>query len=433
MRSLLVALTTFALLACTGGEPPPPAPDCRVGAYRLDDGRTLDLAPTLSESVRWRLMDGTTGSAPAREGAHRTTDGWTGQPGPHTLELFGCDAGRIRFDGVDGARVALHATDTTFESDGVTLAGRLVMPPGAEAAPVIVLISGSETDSALQWTFRQRLYPAQGVGVFVYDKRGTGGSGGEYSEDVHLLARDAAAAAREARRLAGSRLGRLGYLGGSEGGTVAPIAQTLEPADFVVVEYGLAISPMHIDRDLIVEDLRAAGYGPEVQAEGAAFGEAIAVLVASDYREGWDEFIALRNRYRREDWFQHVEGDYADAFAKTPPWLGRVIFPVMDWASGAQVDWDYDPMAVLRSIDAPMLWIVAGADRTSPQHSTRARLVELQQEGRDIVILDFPHSDHGIMEYPEPNDGSQPPLRYSAGYLDAALDFALGRPGADAP
>ena len=427
------ALAAILLAACASRDPPPPEPDCRVGAYQLEDGRVLDLAPTESTNLRWRLMDGTTGSAPANEGQQATTEGWTARRGTHTLELFGCQTARIRFDGLEGVRVDLAVRDTTFESDGVRLAGRLVMPAGAAPAPVIVMIGGSETTSALAWQFRQRLYPAQGVGIFVYDKRGTGASEGRYSEDVRLLARDAAAAAREARRLAGARLARLGYLGGSEGGTVAPIAQTLEPAAFVIVEYGLAISPMHIDRDLIVEDLRAAGYGPDVQAKGEEFGEAIAVLVASDYREGWDDFIELRERYRREEWFQHVEGDYADAFAKTPPLIGRVAFPVMDWASGAQVDWDYDPMPVLRSIDAPMLWVVAGADTTSPQHTTRQRLVQLQQEGRDITILDFPNADHGILEYviaPELEGSPRLPLRYSDGYLAVALAFAQGRPPA---
>ena len=42
----------------------------------------------------------------------------------------------------------------------------------------VVLVHGAEHDSARKYYFLQRLFPAEGVGVFVYDKRGTGGSPG---------------------------------------------------------------------------------------------------------------------------------------------------------------------------------------------------------------------------------------------------------------
>jgi hypothetical protein len=61
------------------------------------------------------------------------------------------------------------------------------------------------------------MFPAQGIGAFVYDKRGTGLSGGTYTQDFDVLTNDAVAAAKEAKRLAGMRLGRIGYQGGSEG------------------------------------------------------------------------------------------------------------------------------------------------------------------------------------------------------------------------
>jgi hypothetical protein len=53
--------------------------------------------------------------------------------------------------------------------------------------------------------------PAEKVGVFVYDKRGTGGSDGKYTQDFDTLADDAVAAMRGSEANCGHTLrpGRL--------------------------------------------------------------------------------------------------------------------------------------------------------------------------------------------------------------------------------
>lgn len=79
--------------------------------------------------------------------------------------------------------------------------------------PIVVLLHGAEADSAVRSNSLQRRLPPAGVGAFVYDKRGTGSSTGEYTQDFQILARDAVAAMREARRLAGDRAARIGYQG----------------------------------------------------------------------------------------------------------------------------------------------------------------------------------------------------------------------------
>ena len=159
-----------------------------------------------------------------------------------------CAKGDISFNGINGHSIAFDVIETTFEGDSVKLVGRLVLPKSGGRTPIVVLIHGSEDDSARDWQPLQRLLPEEGVGAFVYDKRGTGGSGGKYTQDFSLLANDAVAAMREARRLAGARAGRIGYLGGSEGGWVAPMAATRATVDFVIVGYGLAFSVIDEDQ-----------------------------------------------------------------------------------------------------------------------------------------------------------------------------------------
>jgi cephalosporin-C deacetylase-like acetyl esterase len=100
----------------------------------------------------------------------------------------------------------------------VKLIGRLVLPEGSEKVPMVVLVHGSEHDSALDSYRLQRMFPAQGIGAFVYDKRGTGASGGTYTQDFDVLATDVIGAMNEAKRLAGPRLGRIGYQGAAKAG-----------------------------------------------------------------------------------------------------------------------------------------------------------------------------------------------------------------------
>ena len=54
------------------------------------------------------------------------------------------------------------------------------MPKGKGKVPIVVLRMVRNMIPR-QFYALQRMLPAQGVGAFVYDKRGTGGSGGSYS------------------------------------------------------------------------------------------------------------------------------------------------------------------------------------------------------------------------------------------------------------
>jgi alpha-beta hydrolase superfamily lysophospholipase len=112
---------------------------------------------------------------------------------------------------------------------------------------VVVLVHGSEHDSARDTYALQRLFPAEGIAAFVHDKRGTGASGGTYTQDFNVLADDAIAAMNDAKRLAGTRVQRFGYQGGSAGGWIVPLAANRAPVDFAIVSFGLAVTILEED------------------------------------------------------------------------------------------------------------------------------------------------------------------------------------------
>ncbi len=413
---------------------PPAAPaavadSCHVGAYRLTDGRVIDVGPAMNGGVRWRTMEGLTGrQTPQPDGSWKAAIGLTEKPDTPHASFGACGAGEIRFDGVAGRKVDLVVTETTFEgAGGIKLAGRLVMPAGTKAVPISVNVHGSENTSAVRNTWQQRAWPAQGVGWFVYDKRGTGASQGKYTQDFHVLSDDAAAAAREARRLAGKRVARLGFDGGSQAGWIIPLAATKVAVDYAVIRYGMAESPLGEDRAETLQDLAEKGWGPDVLAKAREVTDATGKVMASHFKGGWEELRAVKAKYMSEPWFKDLKGEFTGDFARFGEEAIKLVGPQRDTGT----TWEHDPLPVLRQLKTPILWILAGADREAPIEGTRAALATLMAEGRPITVLQFPDTDHGMVEFTQAPDGKRSNTRFTDGYHQAVLDFSRsGRLGA---
>ena len=234
-----------------------------------------------------------------------------------------------------------------------------------------------------------------------------------------MLANDAIAAMREAKRLAGARAGRIGYQGGSQGGWVAPLAAKIEAVDFVIVGFGLAVSPLEEDREAIALDMTRRGYGADVMAKAMEVADATAEILLSDFREGYDRLDAVRAKYAHEPWFKHVHGDITFALLEMSQAQLREKGPALLPHVPAQ----YDPMPVLRNLDVPQLWILAADDTEAPSAETVRRLRALAVAGKPIVTAVFPHTDHGIYEYETKADGTRVSTRNPDGYFTMMRDF----------
>lgn len=421
--STLLAAGILAFLACPAFAE---APDCRIGTYRLAKGGDVDVGPADGGRLRWRHKDGTSGALTRSGGDWWTsTLGWTGRPDGKRMK-FDCSRDTIRFAGTPGKRIAFDTVETRFQGAGVALAGRLVMPKGEGKVPIVVLVHGSERDSARDFYALQRLFPSEGIGAFVYDKRGTGASGGRYTQDYLTLADDAIAAMREAKRLAGGRAGRVGYQGSSQGGWVAPLAARIEPVDFLIIGYGLAVSPLDEDREAIALDMVRHGYGADVVEKAMEIADATADVLLSGFREGYDKVEAVKRKYGGELWFKHVRGNFSFVILEKSPAELREIGPTL--LPGIPLQ--HDPMPVLRNLDVPQLWILGEDDVDAPIAETARRLKTLAAAGRPIATIIFPHAEHGIFEYETAPDGTRLSTRQPEGYFRAMRDFIVnGRIG----
>jgi len=407
-------LPAVALAADTVG-------DCRIGAYRLADGGVVDIGPSDDEALRWRRFDGTTGTL------HKTADrtwsstlGWTDRADGKTVTFSDCPKGTVSFNGVNGSRIAFDVIDTQFNAAGAKLAGRLVLPRNGGQVSIVVLVHGSENDSARDFYALQRLLPAEGVGAFVYDKRGTGASEGKYTQDFSVLADDAVAAMREARRLAGSRASRVGYQGTSEGGWVAPLAAIRAPVDFVIVGYGLAFSVIDEDQQEVALEMRLKGHSSEQIAKAEEVAAAAEAVFESGFTKGFQHFDEVRAKYRNESWYKDLHGNYT--YLILPYTEAELREKGKAFVVGTS--FRYDPMATLRALATPQLWILGEDDLEAPSAPTASRLKELAAQGRPITLAVFPHAEHGIYEFETGPDGERVNTRNADGYFAMMRDFA---------
>jgi uncharacterized protein len=131
--------------------------------------------------------------------------------------------------------------------DHITLAGTLTIPNGKGPFPAVVLISGSGPQDRDETVFDQKPFfvladflTKAGIAVLRYDDRGTAKSGGIYkTADVDDFAHDAMAAFEYLKSRPEINSQKIGLIGHSEGGMVAPILASSSPdIAFIVLMAG---------------------------------------------------------------------------------------------------------------------------------------------------------------------------------------------------
>jgi pimeloyl-ACP methyl ester carboxylesterase len=336
-----------------------------------------------------------------------------------------CQGGSlVGADGASWQRIETRTTRTTFDVDGATLVGELIEPEGVENPPLMVLAHGSENFGWVGGVVQiPYLLAADGISVFIFDKRGTGLSDGEFNMNFRRLARDLVAASEEAKRLAEGRHSSFGLAGFSQGGWVAPLAALDVEPDFVVVNYGLVLSPQEEDAEEVQLEMRAMGYGPDALAKARAVTDATGAVMIEGIERGLAGLEAVRSAYGDEPWFSEIEGEFTGRILSMS---NAELLEAGDSLNRFDIEYDYDAMAVLQALSAPLLWIAAGEDRAAPPELTLERLNSLRSEGRPIEVAVFPDTDHGIVEFEEQPDGSRVYGNRAQGYFALLSDWSKG-------
>jgi len=411
LRKFMFAAVVFFL---GGMVPALAAPGCAMGVYRAanGDGLVITRYDPPPAGLFYAFVDGRRGALADKDSPVR------------------CNAGKVsaKTDGggfVEWRKIAFRETPTHFRSDGLVLNGMLIEPEGASSkTPLVVFVHGSEKSGWVGKSAMPYLFAVQGMSAFVYDKRGTGGSQGVYTQNFDLLADDAAAALNEARRLAGPRHGRAGFFGGSQGGWIAPGAAKRAHADFVVVGFGLILTPLEEDSEQVFDELRRKGYGDDVIAQAREVTDAVDGVAASHFKSGYERLAAVKTKYAKAPWLHQINGEFTGDVLKTDEKTlrkeGAAKF------DNVGIIWHYDAMGVMAGLDMPQLWVLAAEDRDAPNLLTQKRLKELTAAGKPIDVAIFPHTDHGIYEFTADAKGEREITRHPKAYYRLMGDWIKG-------
>ena len=197
---------------------------------------------------------------------------------------------------------------------GVVLAGEYTRPRGDGPFTGVVLITGSGPHDRDQNLFGHRTHlvlsdhlTKTGYAVLRFDDRGVNESSGDYATaDLRDFASDAAAAMAWLKAREEIDAERVGYIGTSEGGMIAPVAAQLESANFMIF---LAAPARPLFPDVLVDqsvDLsRQQGASPdEIAMEIEQINTLTSILQLpkplSDVRADLDVYLETQGLTRRE-------------------------------------------------------------------------------------------------------------------------------------
>jgi len=276
--------------------------------------------------------------------------------------------------------------EVTFKSDadGATLAGTLSIPSEDGRHPAVVLLQGSG-ENGRDYTYRGHKFflvladhlTRQGIAVLRYDLRGAGKSEGRLSgATLEDLAQDTVSALRLLKEQPSVDPTRVGLIGHSMGGMIAPrIHDQFEQTAFLVLLAPPSLPGHQVLSQQKARIAEAAGASPAEVDSIRKQSRQVFEVIRSD-RDSADVASQLRPIMReggaRNDRLQlRVE-------ANTSPWF-------RDFAR-------YDPRPALRQVDVPILAFFGGRDLLVPPLQNappmRAALTESPSDRVSVRVLE---------------------------------------------
>ena len=299
--------------------------------------------------------------------------------------------------------------DVTFQSGGFALTGTLRVPLTKGRHPAVFLLQGSgDVARDGEWFYADH-FARHGIATLVYDKRGTGSSGGDYrDESLNDEAADALAGIHYLQSRADINARQVGLYGRSHGGIVAPLAASLsKDVAFIVNVSGAGVPPYQQVTYQAQAQMRHDGFSETEIAEAVEYMNQ-KWEVARTGGVGWDRLQAATHSARDKRWLARVQ----------PATKLEDIVP--SW----KLQMEYDPMPALEKVKRPVLAIFGELDTLTPVTETIANYRKgLGKAGnKDVTIKIFPNADHALLVWPKPNDQAHWPV-LAPGYLDAMTNW----------
>ena len=268
-----------------------------------------------------------------------------------------------------------------FTSQGITLAGTLVAPLHRGRRPAMVSLHGSGPSTRWAALGRARHFAQAGYVTLLYDKRGSGESGGDWTkmslDDAAIEALDALEFLRRQPEVDPTRIGLWGH---SQAGWVISRAAAMgRRIDFVMVLAGGASPPAAVERHGYRAALRHAGIGDADAARAMALVEEYLEYLRSG--KGYDALSATLRKQADQPWLRALG-------------LARVL-PTPEWRASWEWVSTYEPASDIARMRMPVLLMFAGKDASTPPDSLDLWRRSLRAaENPRVEAQVFPDGDH---------------------------------------
>ncbi|MGK0519329.1 MAG: pimeloyl-ACP methyl ester carboxylesterase [Planctomycetota bacterium] len=294
-----------------------------------------------------------------------------------------------------------EAVEVEFVSnEQVTLAGTLTLPPGDGPHPVAVMITGSGPQDRDESVAGHKPFlviadhlTRQGLAVLRYDDRGVGKSTGDFTDATTA---DFASDVRAAIRFLQSRQDidhqRIGIIGHSEGGLIAPIVASGPAGNAVAFSILLAPPTVNI-ADIIEHQSRligsAAGANPDVDVNADFIRDAFAAIIKH-------QDVAARTKaieaVAKEAWPR-----FSEEARKS---LGDSSQDLADEAEELQGPWllyllGHDPQIALKSMHGEVLALFGGKDlQVDPAQNMQPLKSVFAERSPKPTVVTLPNHNH---------------------------------------
>ncbi|MCW5592071.1 MAG: alpha/beta fold hydrolase [Burkholderiales bacterium] len=289
--------------------------------------------------------------------------------------------------------------EVSFRSAEVALSGTLHLPAGSGPHPALVVLhaSGGPTRDYGAYGHLARELPANGIAVLLFDRRGSGRSGGDFATaSFGQLAADGVAAVEHLRARGDIDPSRVGVWGVSQGGWLALLAAASSPH----VAFAVAVS--------------APGVTPAAQMDYAA-GRALreiplpeaTIAKALEARSVVNEYV--RGKVERESAVRAVEAIDREPWFPSAMLPGGRDLPADPSRSKWRLEMDYDPLPALRKVDVPALLLFAEDDPWVPIEASMAAVAPIAAGKAAMTVRRVPGTGHYMEKArsPDPGDTSE--------------------------
>lgn len=282
--------------------------------------------------------------------------------------------------------------DIRFENRAahVTLAGTLTIPLGSGPFPAVVLISGTGANTRDEVSAGHRIFlvladalTRKGILVLRYDKRGVGGSTGDYGTATTTdFASDAKAAVDWLAAQHDVDPRHIGVIGHSEGGVIAPMVAVADKrVAFIVMLAGPGVRGDKLFVEQAAEVALASGAPRSYVEKRRVFDRSLyaAVVDAPDHAAAVRNVKAIVARGLAQ---KIVEPREAETLPDevTRPWMTQFL--------------KLDPAVALRKLDVPVLALSGSLDLAVPAALDLPAIRDALRHDRDAAILELPGLNH---------------------------------------